>query len=42
MVVSRKDSSKPRKIHSRDSKEIWDDGLQGYEYSDDNKFEAIE
>ena len=31
-----------RKICGRDPKEIWDNGLQGYDYSDDNKFEALE
>ena len=30
------------KICSRNPKEIWDDRLQGYDYSNDNKFEAIE
>ena len=42
MVVSKWYFPKPMKICSWDPKEIWDDGLQGYGYSDNNKFEAIE
>ena len=46
MVVSRRDFSKPRKICNRNLKDIWDDRLQVYDYSDDysddNKFETIE
>ena len=42
MAISKQDFPKPRKICSRNPKEIWDDRLQGYDYSDDNKFEAIE
>ena len=42
MEISGRDFPKPRKICSRNPKDIRNDRLQGYDYSNDNKFEATE
>ena len=31
-----------REVYSRDPKEVWDDGLQGYDHTNGTKIEAIE